>query len=129
MAHHIRDANWFREQMIAAILFSIENEIQELIPASTPAEVRAAIRDEVLPNCRYEFDGLTVDELADEELIERYVGHAIDTAQYLVNRSSAAAMPSQVACPSCEGSGAFDLWTGEPCEACNGTGIMENERD
>ncbi|MBS1858465.1 MAG: hypothetical protein JST11_24055 [Acidobacteria bacterium] len=126
MAHHIRDEHWFREQMVSVVMFRIANEIEELIPASTSAEVRAAIREEVVANSRYEFESLTVDELADEHLIERYVGHAIDTAQYLVNRinaaSTAAALQTDVPCADCEGTGAFDLWAGEPCERCDGRG-------
>ncbi len=129
VAHPIRDANWFQEQLRVAVLFRIEIEIEQVIPASTPAEIRAAIREEVMPHCRIQVKGLTVDELTDENLIQQHLSDAIETTLYLVNRwkklSDRWAGGTEQVCPDCDGTGTLDLWSGEPCECCDGMGIVE----
>jgi hypothetical protein len=129
MNDHIRDANALREQLITTVLFRVESEVKKIILPNTPSNIRAAIREEVLPNCRFQLNHLTVDELVDQRLVERHVGDAIATTQYLVNRFKAVSngpTPStQQACLDCGGTGAFDLWSGEPCECCDGTGIFQ----
>jgi hypothetical protein len=129
MKDHIRDTNGVRQRLITAVLLRVESEVEAVIPAGLPTGIRGKIRDEVVPNSRFQVNHLTADELLEGQMVLRHVDDAIATAQYLVNRvqarSNSPTPSTEQVCLDCGGTGAFDLWSGETCECCDGAGIVE----
>ena len=116
-------------------MFRIEREVEEVIAClRTPTpEIVAALQGEVLPHSQFRLSSLSLDELRNEQIIDRYVNDALRTAKYLVDRINAkeepaltnqpTSAPEQI-CPECSGTGAFDLWNGESCKFCGGPGTI-----
>jgi len=75
-----------REALIDAILFRIEQDVEDAIPPDFAKEIRKAILGEILPNSHFFLEALSIDQLQNEGTLDRHVENAIATATYLVHR-------------------------------------------
>ena len=75
-----------RDTLIDAILFRIEQDVEDAIPSDIPIDQRKGVLNEILPNSRFILEALTIGELKDDLALERHVAGAIATATYLSHR-------------------------------------------
>ncbi len=75
-----------RDSLIDAILFRIEQDVEDAIPPDASKDTSKAIFGEILPNSRFVLEALSIDQLQNELCIERHVEGAVATATYLAHR-------------------------------------------
>jgi hypothetical protein len=78
-----------RDSLIDAILFRIEQDVEDAMPPDVSKELRKAILGEILPNSRFVLDALSIEQLQSGPCLERHLEGAIATARYLVHRITA----------------------------------------
>lgn len=79
----------FRQELIDAILFRIEQAVDEVIPSDIPKGTRNAILDDILPNSRFVLEALTIGQLQNECSLDRHIDGAIATTKYFCHRIEA----------------------------------------
>ena len=78
-----------RASLIDAILFRIEQEVEDAISLDISKDVRKTILDEVLPNSRIVLEALSTEDLQNECGLGRHIDSVVTTARYSVNRIAA----------------------------------------
>ena len=78
-----------RNALIDAIVFRIEQDVDDAIPPDVLEDVRKLILGEILPNSRFVLEASSVEQLQNECALDRHIDGAIATATYLVHRIAA----------------------------------------
>jgi len=76
----------YREHITGSILFRIEEDLLDVIPADFSEEDRQGIIEQLLPESKHVLDALGVAELQNEGALYRHIAGAVANAKFLVHR-------------------------------------------